>query len=186
MLFFSYHSVLRMADTIEHEESVMHHDSTLSASFDNLRRYVQQGNEQGASKSKRQRLKTKFEWKDQTVETLIILWENQPVLYNVSNPQYHVKVARRNAIRKIIDETKERGIFTSPSFDDVFRKINTLRTYFVAEKNKMEQSKSSGVGSSVIYKSRSQFYESLLFLADFVTPRNTQSNLERCQQSNSE
>ena len=30
------------------------------------------------------------------------------------------------------------------------------------------------------------FYESLLFLADFVTLRNTQSNLERCQQSNSE
>ena len=50
----------------------------------------------------------------------------------------------------------------------------------------MEQSKTSGAGSSSIYKSRWQFYESLLFLADFVTPRNTQSNWERCQQSNSE
>ena len=67
------------------------------------------------------------------METLIILWENQPVLYNVSNLQYHVKEARRNAIMKII----EGGIFPSPSFDDVFRKINALRTYFVAEKNKL-------------------------------------------------
>ena len=30
MLFFSYHSVLRMADAIEHEKSVMHDDFTLS------------------------------------------------------------------------------------------------------------------------------------------------------------
>ena len=97
-----------------------------------------------------------------------------------------MKEARRNAIKKIIDEIKERGIFPSPSFDDVFRKINALRTYFVAEKNKMEQSKTSGARSSGIYKSRWQFYESLLFLANFVTPRNTHSNLERCQQSNSE
>ena len=120
------------------------------------------------------------------METLIILWENQPVLYNVSNPQYPVKEARRNAIMKIIDEIKERDIFPSPSFDGVLRKINALRTYFVAEKNKMEQSKTNGARSSDIYKSRWQFYESLLFLADFVTPHNTQSNLERCQHSNSE
>ena len=87
MLFFSYHTVLRMADAIEHEESVTHHDPRLSASFDNVRGNVQQENEEGPSKSKRQRLKEKFEWKDETVENLIILWENQPVLYNVSNPR---------------------------------------------------------------------------------------------------
>ena len=78
-----------------------------------------------------------------------------------------MKEARRNAIMKIIDEIKERGIFLSPSFDDVFRKINALRTYFVVEKNNMEQSKTNGAGSSGIYKSSWQFYESLLFLADF-------------------
>ena len=52
MLFFSYHSVVRMADVIEHEESVMHHDPTLTASFHNVRENVQQGNEEGASESK--------------------------------------------------------------------------------------------------------------------------------------
>ena len=119
MLFFSYHSILRMADTIEHEESIMHHDSTLSASFDNVRGNIQEGNEEGASKSKCQQLKEKFEWKDETVKTLIILWENQPVLYNVSNPQYHVREARRKAVMKIIDEIKECGIFPSPSLDSL-------------------------------------------------------------------
>ena len=120
------------------------------------------------------------------METLIILWENQPVLCNGSNPQYHVKEAKRNSIMKIIDEIKERGIFPSPSFDDVFRKINALHTYFVAKKNKMEQSKTSGARSSGIYKSRWQFYESLLFWVILLHLVKLQPNLERCQQSNSE
>ena len=58
---------MRMTDAIEYEESVVHDDSN------NVRGNVQQGNEESASKAKRQRLKEKFEWKDKTVETLIIL-----------------------------------------------------------------------------------------------------------------
>ena len=96
----------------------------------------QQGNEKSASKPKHQ-LKEKFEWKDETVKTQIILWENQSVLY-ISNPQYHVKESRRNAIMKIIDEIKEHCIFPSQSFGDVFRKIKALHAYFAGRKNKME------------------------------------------------
>ena len=85
-----------------------------------------------------------------TVETLIILSEKQPVQYNVSNLQYHVKQVSWNAIMRITDEINDRGIFPSPSFDDVSRKMNASRTYFVAEKNKVDQSKTSGTGSSGI------------------------------------
>ena len=77
------------------------------------------------------------------MEILIISWENQSVLYNVSNPQNHMNEARSNAIVKIID-------YYSPSFDDSFKKINALRFYFVVEKNKMAQSKTNGAGSSGI------------------------------------
>ena len=42
-----------MADAIEYEENVVHHDSTLSASFDNEKGNMEQGNEETASKSKR-------------------------------------------------------------------------------------------------------------------------------------
>ena len=120
------------------------------------------------------------------METLITLWENEPVLYNVSNPEYHVKEARRNAIMRIIGKIKERGIFPLPSLDDVIRKIIAMRSCFVAEKNKMEQSKIIGAESSGTYKSRWQFYESLLILADFISPHNIQLSLETFQQSNSE
>ena len=58
---------MRMTDAIEYEESVVHDDSN------NVRGNFQQGNEESASKAKRQRLTEKFEWKDKTVETLIIL-----------------------------------------------------------------------------------------------------------------
>ena len=69
MLFFSHHSMLSMAHTIEYEESLVDQDSSLSVSFDNEGGNVPRRNEESASKSKRQRLKDKFEWKDKTVET---------------------------------------------------------------------------------------------------------------------
>ena len=50
---------------------------------------------------------------------------------------------------RITDEINDRGIFPSPSFDDVSRKMNA-ENYFVAEKNKVDQSKTSGTGSSGI------------------------------------
>ena len=61
--------MLSMAHTIEYEESLVDQDSSLSVSFDNERGNVPRRNEESASKSKRQRLKDKFEWKDKTVET---------------------------------------------------------------------------------------------------------------------
>ena len=94
----------------------------LVPALNNLRRNAPQEDQESASKSKRQWLNKKFEWEDETVETLIMLWGNQPVQYNVSNPYYDEKKARRNDIMRIIDEIKKRGIFPSPSFDDVLRK----------------------------------------------------------------
>ena len=49
-----------MTGAIEYEESSVHHDSTLRASFDNDKGNVEQGNEESASKSKRQQLKENF------------------------------------------------------------------------------------------------------------------------------
>ena len=51
-----------------------------------------------------------------------------------------------------------------------------MRSYYVAEKNKTDQSKVSGAGTSNVYKSKWQFYDNLSFLSDNVTPRGTTSN----------
>eukprot|EP00794_Sanderia_malayensis_P012439 gene12439-13725_t len=57
--------------------------------------------------------------------------------------------------------------------------MNSLRTYFVAEKNKAHQSGVSGAGADDVYRSKWQFFESLSFLADNIVPRTTESNLPK-------
>ena len=182
-VIFLYFIVLRMADALEYEESVVHHDSTLSASFDNVRRNVPQGNEESSSKSKRQRLKEKFEWKEETVGTLTILWENQPVLLVIHSTMWK----RPEEIRLcwLVMKLKIVVFFHHQVLMTFLGKSMLCALTLVPRKNKMEQSKTSGTGRSVNYRRRWQFYESL-FLADFITPPNTESNLERCQQTNSE
>ena len=66
------------------------------------------------------------------------------------------------------------------------RKTNALRTYYVAEKNKMEQTKVSGAGTSDLYKSKWQYFDSLAFLSDNITPRATTSNVGKRQHPGSD
>ena len=126
---------------------------------------------------KRTKREKKFDWRD-VVEQLIMFWQNQPLLYNVNHPQYHLKEKRRNCINKIISELDDALVYPLPSYDDVLKKINALRTYYVAEKNKIEQSKASGAGINDVYKSKWYFFEQLSFLSDNITPRTTHSNLD--------
>eukprot|EP00794_Sanderia_malayensis_P017913 gene17913-19690_t len=112
---------------------------------------------------------------DDVVEKVIDEWESQPLLFNVNHPQYHVK--ERNCILKIISNLEDSDVTPLPSYEEVQRKINALRSYFVAEKNKTEQSKVSGSGASDVYKSKWLYFDRLSFLADNVTPRGTNSNV---------
>lgn len=120
-----------------------------------------------------------FNWSDDIVEAMINQWQLHPVLYDISNPQYHLKDKRRNAIQKVIDVLKVQDKFPLPTYEDVNKKMNSLRSYFVAEKNKTHQSKVSGTGADDVYRSKWQFFESLSFLADNIAPRRTESNLPK-------
>eukprot|EP00794_Sanderia_malayensis_P010215 gene10215-11264_t len=128
-----------------------------------------------ASKKK----KTAFNWSDDLVEEMINQWQLHPVLYDISNPNYHLKDKRRNAIQKVLDVLEEQDRFTLPTYEDANKKMNSLRSYFVAEKNKTHQSRVSGAGADDVYRSKWQFFESLSFLADNIVPRTTESNLPK-------
>eukprot|EP00794_Sanderia_malayensis_P004987 gene4987-5645_t len=129
--------------------------------------------------SKKKKATLKFEWPDHLVEALINEWQQQDILYDVSHPQYHMKDKRRIAIQRIITVFEIQEVSPLPSYGEINKKMNSLRTYFVAEKNKANQSRVSGAGANEVYKSRWQFYESLQFLADNVLPRRTESNLTK-------
>eukprot|EP00794_Sanderia_malayensis_P012440 gene12440-13726_t len=52
-----------------------------------------------ASKKK----KKAFNWSDDLVEEMINQLQLHPVLYDISNPNYHLKDKRRNAVQKALD-----------------------------------------------------------------------------------
>ena len=56
--------------------------------------------------------------------------------------------------------------------------MNGLRTYYNTQHNKVLSNKSSGNGTDSVYKVRWQFYDSLDFPQEMVTPRRTFSNME--------
>ncbi len=129
------------------------------------------------TKRTRKTKEIKYDWKDEVVEKLVALWEDEQLLYDVKHPMYHIKEKRRNCITNIISALSEMEVEPLPSYDEVQRKLNALRSYYVAEKNKTEQSKVSGAGAGDIYRSKWQFYDALSFLSDNVTPRPTVSNI---------
>lgn len=128
--------------------------------------------------------KEQFDWNDENVQFLISLWEEQSILYNVNHPHYNDKNKRKIAIGKIRDEFLETGAVNIPSHDAILEKINGLRSYYVTQRNKYEQSKKSGAGAADVFKIRWHFYDKLSFLADFVTPRSTHSNISSRKKEN--
>eukprot|EP00795_Rhopilema_esculentum_P017071 gene17071-8589_t len=51
------------------------------------------------SQSSKKRQQAKFEWPDDLVEAVINAWQDEPVLYDVSHPEYHLKDKRRIAVQ---------------------------------------------------------------------------------------
>ena len=50
-------------------------------------------------KQKRRKETVKYIWSIDAVEAVIEEWENRPLLFDCSHPQYHLKEKRRMAIR---------------------------------------------------------------------------------------
>lgn len=115
------------------------------------------------------------EWDDDEVELLINLWSQHECLYNCKVPEYHNKDERSKAQQAIKEKLKEHDV--DVTCKQIADKLGGLRTYFGAEKRKIESSAKSGAGRHELYFSKWRFYESLVFLADSFTPRQTESNL---------
>ena len=71
----------------------------------------------------------------------------------------------KNALAKAIDKIIE-------------EKLSKLRNYYGAERRKEENSKVSGSGTDSVYTSSWQFYASLHFFKDNLTPCTTVNNIE--------
>lgn len=118
-------------------------------------------------------------WRENMVEVLISFWESEELLYNVNHPDYHNKDKRKDAVERISVRLGEYGFNPSPSGNAITEKINSLRIYYVAQKNKLEHSRMSGASEVDSFKVKWKYFESLQFLNDNVTPRYNHYNLKR-------
>lgn len=63
--------------------------------------------------------------------------------------------------------------------DKVEKKWKSLRTQYTRERGKVKKRK-TGLGVEDVYETKWQYYSHLSFLDDYVTPKESQSNLKVC------
>ena len=69
-----------------------------------------------AKLNKKKRIKKEaYAWKDDIVQIVIDQWQNEPCLFNVSDPSYHDKVKRSNAFQRIVTSVTDNG-FPAPDY----------------------------------------------------------------------
>ena len=136
--------------------------------------------EKAAGKKKTKQQPVKYSWTTEAVDALIREWEVRPNLFDSSHKEYHLKDKRKITVEQIRRKLEsDDQIDPAPSDDDIVKKMHNLRTYFNAERNKEEASKSTGKGAEDLYESQWQFYKQLAFLSDNVAPRTTHSNIQK-------
>jgi len=123
-------------------------------------------------------------WRENMVEVLISFWESEELLYNINHPDYHNKEKRKDAVERISVKLGEYGFNPAPPGNAITEKINSLRIYYVAQRNKLEHSKMSGASDVEQFKIKWRYFESLSFLNDNVTPRYNHYNLKRRLEKN--
>ena len=97
---------------------------------------------QASKKRKKQAEVPKYSWTTDAAEALIDEWKLYPILFDCTHAEYHVKEKRRIAVDKIRQKmVSDYEIDPAPSSEDIVKKMNNLRTYFNAERNKQEASK---------------------------------------------
>ncbi|XP_068085354.1 uncharacterized protein [Anabrus simplex] len=110
-----------------------------------------------------------MEWSKVAIDVLIEAYSRESCLYNNKSPSYHNKHARHVAMENVREALKE--IRPSTTNGDIINKMKSLRTTFVAELNKVNNSKKSGAGMDEVYKPSIWYFEKLMFLKDYVQPR---------------
>eukprot|EP00794_Sanderia_malayensis_P004291 gene4291-4860_t len=106
-----------------------------------------------------------------------VIEEPVPVVKSKKKAKEKKFDSKDDVMEKVIDEWENSDVTPLPSYEEVQRKINALRSHFVVEENKTKQSKVSGSGEGDVYKSKWLYFDRLSFLADNVTPTGTNSNV---------
>ena len=118
--------------------------------------------------------KEKISLDDEQKSELIALWEGEEVLYNIEHANYHDNTKRLAAQKRIV---------AMMSIDITHVQVNavmkSLRTSFLKQRQKEEDSKGTGKGRAQIYWSNWKFYDELKFLIPYTKPVATESSMSQ-------
>ncbi|KAL1506865.1 hypothetical protein ABEB36_006148 [Hypothenemus hampei] len=118
---------------------------------------------------------TKPRWSEVQVAALIDAYKGETCLYATDSINYHNKHLRGEAIDRICQAVKRLRPTTDSK--ECYAKFHNLRTEFNIEHTKLKASQKSGVGTDDIYKPTKWYYNSLLFLANYLQPRKSRNSL---------
>lgn len=107
------------------------------------------------------------DWPRATIEDLIKAYKKEPHLYDQKDKLYYNKIARNLSITKILEAVQKSRPETNAN--EISKKIQTLRTQFGQEVNKIEKSQS--LGEDLIYKPKVWWYKHLEWIGDFMKTR---------------
>lgn len=105
---------------------------------------------------------------DGVLQSFIATYEELPLLWNPTDPNYKNKMKRNAALGKLLSIYEK--CKPGATICDVRRKINTLRCNYRKELKKIEDSKRSGAGADDIYSPSSWVFYALKFINNFEQP----------------
>lgn len=99
-----------------------------------------------------------MEWSKCKVAKLIELYEQETVLWNITNSSHKISNNRNDALQRISDVME-------CTVEEVEKKLHSLRSQYLREKTKIEKSKTSGAAAKDIYVPKWQYFRLLSFLS---------------------
>ena len=182
-LFFRYSQALQTSSQIQEEEDEWRRhvisEETQREEFESqnyspeaVPREVSQEKKNEHQMKNKKRSRT---WGHDDTLTMINLWSQCEVLFNVKHPNYLDKNCRINALNRISEALKEQGLDFSA--EEISSKMHSLRVYFSAQRNKLISSKRSAAGTEDVHKINWPFYEPLMFLNNNLVSHVTKTDM---------
>ena len=117
------------------------------------------------------------------LEDFINIYKSEPCLWRVKSKEYHDRVQRAKAYRKLTAKLREWEPNATKA--EVVKKINTFRSNFRREKKKYEESMKSGASPEDIQKPTLWYYDLFHFLGDQDVPASSQSDILNSEENDS-
>ena len=106
----------------------------------------------------------------------IELYRGQPSLWKIKSADYFDR--RKKAASYDILVSKSQQKYSSATKDTVTKKINSMRSAFRREYKKVINSHRSSTSSEDLYHPTLWYFQSLMFLKDQETPRESVNNID--------